>query len=95
MAKNRGENSKIIFCSDLSETNNEPTFRLHIKLTKNRNKKFEKLLMAQICLIKIMSQLLDYTKKKWQKIEEKIQKLFFAQICLKRIMIQLFDYTKK
>ena len=47
----------------LYETNNEPTFRLHIKLTKNRKKKFEKLLMAQICLIKIMSQLLDYTKK--------------------------------
>ena len=57
------------------------------KLTKNREKKFE-IILAQNCLKRIMSQLLEYTKK----IEKK---LFLVQNFLKRKMSQLLDYTKK
>ena len=79
-----------MFGSELSEANNEPTLRLHHKSwQKNR-----KLFLAQNCLNRIMSQLLDYTKKT-KKIENKIEKLSMAQNCLKRIMSQLLDYTKK
>ena len=38
---------KIIFGSELSEANNELTFRIHQKMTKNREKKIEKLFLAQ------------------------------------------------
>ena len=63
----------------------------YTKKTKTREKK-EKLFLAQNCLKRIMSQLLDYTKK-MTKIEKKIEKVFLCQNCLKRIMI--LDYTKK
>ena len=72
--KNRGKKSKIIFGSEFSETNNEPTFRLHQKIDKNR----EKLFSAQ----RIMSQLLDYTKK-MTKNREKIRKILLGQNCLR------------
>ena len=36
--KNREKNREIIFGSDLSEPNNEPTFRLHEKRQKSRKK---------------------------------------------------------
>ena len=38
ITKNRGKNRKIIFGSEFSETNNQPTFRLHQKIDKNREK---------------------------------------------------------
>ena len=68
------KNRKIIFGSEFSETNNEPTFRLHQKIDKNR----EKLFSAQ----RIMSQLLDYTKK-MTKNREKIRKILLGQNCLR------------
>ena len=66
MAKNRGKNSKYIFCSDLSETNNDPTFDYTKK--DKIEKKYRKLFLAQICMKQEMSQFLDNTKK-IQKIE--------------------------
>ena len=62
--ENREKIRKIIFGSELSETNNESTFRFlnfwhQFKTIKNG----EKLFLAQNCLNRIMSQLLDYTKK--------------------------------
>ena len=74
ITKNRGKNRKIIFGSEFSETNNQPTFRLHQKIDKNR----EKLFSAQ----RIMSQLLDYTKK-MTKNREKIRKILLGQNCLR------------
>ena len=68
------KNRKIIFGSEFSETNNQPTFRLHQKIDKNR----EKLFSAQ----RIMSQLLDYTKK-MTKNREKIRKILLGQNCLR------------
>ena len=50
-------------------------------MTKNREKKIEKLFLAQNGLKQIMSQLLDYTKKL-----TKNRQFFLAQNCLKRIM---------
>ena len=66
-----GKNRKIIFGSEFSETNNEPTFRLHQKIDKNR----EKLFSAQ----RIISQLLEYTKK-MTKIEKKFEKYYWVRI---------------
>ena len=40
MTKNREKNRKFIFGSEFSEKNNEPTFRLHQKIDKNREKLF-------------------------------------------------------
>ena len=48
-------NREIIFRLELSEPNNEPTFRLHQKKTKNRGKN-EKLFLGQNFLNRIMSQ---------------------------------------
>ena len=53
------KNRKLIFGSELSEANYELTFRI----PKNRGKKIEKLFLVQIFLKRIMSQLLDNTKK--------------------------------
>ena len=55
------------------------------KFTKNQ-KKSKNYILAQNCLKRIMSQLLDYTNKKIQK-SRKNRKLFFGQNCLKQIMI--------
>ena len=54
--KSRKKNRKIIFGSKWSEANNEPTFRLYQKI----DKKIE-IFLAQNCLKRIMSQLLEYT----------------------------------
>ena len=54
---------KIIFGSKLSAPNNEPTLRLHQKIDKKSSKIIRKLFLAQNCLKRIMSQLLEYTKK--------------------------------
>ena len=60
MTKNREKkNRKMIFGSELSEANNEPTFGKHQKNNKNR----EKLCLAQNFLKRKMSQLSEYTKK--------------------------------
>ena len=61
--KSRKKNRKIIFGSELSKTNNELTFRLHQKMTRNREKKIENLFLGQNFLERIMSQLLNNTKK--------------------------------
>ena len=63
LTKNR-ENRKIIFGSELSKANNEPTFRLHKKITKIEREKIEKNIfkfLAQNCLNRIT--ILDYTKR--------------------------------
>ena len=57
--ENREKNRKSMFGSALSEANNEPTLTLHQKSWQ----KIEKLFLAQNCLNRIMSQLLDYTKR--------------------------------
>ena len=88
MTKNR----EFFFGSELSEANNESTFRIHQKMTKNREKNREKIFLAQNCLNRIMSQISDYTKK-LTKIEKKNRKII--QNFLKRKMSQLLDYTKK
>ena len=75
----------------MSAPNNEPTFRLHQKIDKKNEKK---LFLDQNFLKRIMSQLLDNTKK-MTKSRKKREKLFLAQNCLKRIMSQLLEYTKK
>ena len=81
----------IIFGSDWSETNNEPTLRLHKKYDKKSRKKFEKLFFAQICLKQIMSQLSDNTTKKKTKIGRKIEKLLVTKYRTGiRIIILLF-----
>ena len=59
----REKKSKIIFGSELSEANNQPTFRIHQKIDKKWRKKIEKLFFGQTFLKRIMSQLLDNTKK--------------------------------
>ena len=56
----------------MSETNDEHTLE---KLTKNLTKK---LFLAQNCLKRIMSQLLDYIEKIGEKIEKKNQKIIFG-----------------
>ena len=86
MTKNREKNEKIIFGSELSAPNNEPTLRWQQKNWQKIEKNIRKLFLAQNGLKKIMSQLLDYTKK---------LRIFLAQNCLKRIMSQLLEYTKK
>ena len=64
MTKNREKKSrKIIFGSELFEPNNEPNFSLYQNIDKNRETKIEKLFWGQNCLKRIMSQLLEYTKK--------------------------------
>ena len=85
---------RFFFGSELSEANNEPTFRIHQKNDKKSRKKIEKLFLVQNFLKRIMSQLLDNTKK-MTKIEKKIEKLSLVQNFLKRIMSQLLDNTKK
>ena len=97
MTKIEGKKSrKIIFGSELSEANNEPTLRWHQKIDKkSRRKKIEKLFLTQNCLKRKMSQLLEYTKKIDKKSRKKIEKLFFGQNFLKQIMSQLLDNTKK
>ena len=64
-------------------------------MTKNREKKIEKLFLVQNFLKRIMSQLLDNTKKMTKNREKKIEKLSLVQNFLKRIMSQLLDNTKK
>ena len=65
-------------------------------MTKNQEKKFEKLFLAHNCLKQKISSLLKDTKKNLTKIEKKeIEKLLLGQNFLKRIMSQLLDNTKK
>ena len=71
--KNREKNRKIILGSEFSKAKNELTFRIHQKMTKNRENKIEKLFLVQNFLKRIMSQLLDNTKK-MTKNREKIKK---------------------
>ena len=85
--KKRQKIEKFFLAQNLTEANNESTFRLQ-KNTKTEEKKIEKLFLAQNCLNQIMSQLKDNSKKM-----TKIEKLFLGQNCLKRIMI--LDYPKK
>ena len=79
--------SRIISGSELSETNNEPTFGF---LTPKKSKNY---FLSETIIN--MSQLLDYTGKIDKKSIKKIENLFLAQIYLKRIMSQFLDYTKK
>ena len=44
----------------MSETNNEPTFRLHQKICRKIEKKSRKILLGQNCLKRIMSQLSEF-----------------------------------
>ena len=94
MTKNREKkNQKINFsgqnCLKIFE------FLTPTKLTKNREKNREQLFLAQNCLNRIMSQLLDNTNNNKKSRKKKIEKLFLGQNFLKQIMSQLLDYTKK
>ena len=61
-----------------------------LRLTSLFREKKSKIFLAQNCLKRVMSQLLDYSKKNGQKNREKNrEKLFLAQNCLHRIMSQL------
>ena len=60
LTKNRENNQKIMFGSELSEANDKPTLRLYQKNYKKPKKNGEKLYLAQNCLKRIMSQLLDF-----------------------------------
>ena len=56
LPKNPGKkNRKIIFGSELSKANNKETFRLHQKMTYNREKKNRKIFLGKNCLKRIMS----------------------------------------
>ena len=77
MTKNREKNRKIILGSQFSKAKNELTFRIHQKNDKKTRKKIEKLFLVQNFLKRIMSQLLDNTKK-MTKNGEKIKKLIFG-----------------
>ena len=61
--KNREKNRKIILGSEFSKAKYELTFRIHQKNDKKSRKKIEKLFLVQNFLKRIMSQLLDNTKK--------------------------------
>ena len=54
------KNRKFIFGSDLSETNNEPIFRLH-QTNDKIEKNIEKLFLAHNCVKRILTQLLHQT----------------------------------
>ena len=77
MTQNRGKKSKIIFGSELSEANNEPIFRIHQK----NDKKFRKnIFLGQNFLERIMSQLLDNTKKMTYRGKKSKKKIFWLKI---------------
>ena len=85
----------------MSEAKNEPTFRIHQKIDKKIEKKeIEKLFLGLHCLKRIMSQLLDYTKKnkkknsKITKIEKKTRKIIFGSE-LSEAKNEPIEYTKK
>ena len=61
-----------------------------LRLTSLFRKK-SKNILAQNCLKRMMSQLLEYTKKS----RKKSKKLFLGKNFLKRIMIQLLNNTKR
>ena len=78
LTKNR---EKIISGSKLSAPNNEPTFRIHQKMTKSIKKSI-KIFLAQNCLKRITSQKND------KKSRKKMEKLLTYN-CLKRKMNQV------
>ena len=77
MTKNR-EKKSIFFDSELSKENNESTFILYQKIDKKSKKNREKLFLAQNCLNRIISQLLDNTKKTDIKSRKKNLKIIFG-----------------
>ena len=79
LTKNRENNRKIIFGSELSEANDKPTFRFYQKIDK-KSKKMEKIFLAQNCLKRIMRQLLDYIKKIDKNRENKSKNYFWVRI---------------
>ena len=65
------KNRKIILGSEFYKAKNELTFRIHQKNEKKSRKKIEKLFLVQNFLKRIMSQLLDNTKKMTKNREKK------------------------
>ena len=59
MTKNRENIRKIIFGSELSDANNEPTFRLYQKIDKKSRKKNRKIIFGS----ELSEANIEYTKK--------------------------------
>ena len=73
------KNRKIISCLELSETNNEPTFRLHWKIDKKLRKKNQKIIFGSDLSETNNKPIFRLHRKNGQKIEKKSKNYFWRR----------------